>query len=408
MIGVLMITQNQRVVNKGFSVNGVGINKFDVKKPLELELYVNNQKYCKVQSSLTNNYVQLNCAFNDVTIIESISTVYNTTQAIKTLINSTAEAMAGEGTKAFTKLMLPRMTYADGTPCGDMEIEQATDENGKKKPYTVLLANILGLNCKLYNVGNDKKVNATGGNYSYLYGEDNQVKAAIVEEFRKITIYAKEEIWFRIASLLAIRQLYEAAMDSENNNSHVYWLNKDIKQYANAAFVNSIISTTSPDCLPDNMGIVKEAKQKYYKNNFTIGGLIGGLFFTIFFLAVAFIMYSANNNLRNKCTEKTDGVVVKIERVEENTEDGTSISYAPVYEYTVNDKTYSHRSGNRTSKGLVKYKEGDKVVINYNPNNPDEYYVEGDNSNNIMVIIFASVGGIFLILSIVNVVRKLK
>ena len=406
MIGVLMITQKQLLVNKGFSVNGIGVNKIDIKRPLELGLYVNNQEYCKVQSTYADSNYNLNCAFNDVSIIESIYSPHSSLQVAKTLIDSTADAIAGEGFGAFTKYALPKITYADGSPCGEMQITQDLDENGKTKSYTVLAGNILGLYFRMYNVGTGKSINATGGNYSYIYGEDNQVKAAICEEFRKITIYANDEIWFRIASLLAIRQLFEIAIEKSENSSNVYYLNKDIKQYADASFVSNIIANTPPEALPENMSILKDAKKQYNKSSVSIFAILFVVAFSVIFLIIGVKGFINNNNLVKNCSETTSGVVTRIVESEVSSDEGTSLMYAPEFEYEVNGQVYKQVSPVKTSKGLVKYKEGSQVTIYYNPSNPNEYLVDGDNPNNTFAIISVVVGSILAIVAIINIIRK--
>lgn len=61
--------------------------------------------------------------------------------------------------------------------------------------------------------------------------------------------------------------------------------------------------------------------------------------------------------------------------------------YFPVYEFEVNEKKYKTRNtiGNSTPE---KFKIGEIVEIKYNPENPNEYYKEGDVFSKAWLVFF--------------------
>ena len=106
-----------------------------------------------------------------------------------------------------------------------------------------------------------------------------------------------------------------------------------------------------------------------------------------------FLLINANA-LSKRCTMKTVGTVVDI-KVEENIEDDEGITrtvytYYPVIEYDAENKTVKKQSS--TGSNSPKYKVNDRINILYNPNNIEEFIIEGDKSSNIIGIIFIVVG----------------
>ena len=90
---------------------------------------------------------------------------------------------------------------------------------------------------------------------------------------------------------------------------------------------------------------------------------------------------------RFRCTVLTEGTVIDIFYQEKYDRDGHSVTRYPIYEYYD-----SH--GNRYEKkskigGTITPNLGKRVVIGYNQFNPDDYYVKGDGSILLSIIIIA-------------------
>ena len=83
-------------------------------------------------------------------------------------------------------------------------------------------------------------------------------------------------------------------------------------------------------------------------------------------------------SLINKCTNSCDGILIKIEEIKINQRvngDGrkyTRKSYVPIYEYKVQENKYTIKGTNGSG-----FKIGDVEKINYNPENPEQCYIEG-------------------------------
>lgn len=85
------------------------------------------------------------------------------------------------------------------------------------------------------------------------------------------------------------------------------------------------------------------------------------------------LIFAAAVSATRSCSQKTTARVVKV--VCENTGywRGTYPHY-PVVTYTVNGKEYTVKSSTST-RFITKYKEGQEVVIRYNPKKPKEIQV---------------------------------
>ena len=284
MIGVLTITQNERANTKGVSINGIGFSKREVIDPLELKIFVNNQVYCSIQGVYNNNTYDLNCKFNDTTIVESY--YYNqggTIQGVKDLAGAIGDAMNGEGTNALLKFIVPTIKCEDGST-GSINLDYDIDENNKK--YPIAAGNILGLDFKFYEIGSDKNVNPDSSNYSYIHDSYGKVVAALCEKGCDVIIYANDDIWFRVASLYALHVLFNKYKKEELTTGPKFILNKRIKTFADKEFITNIINNTSPDNLPENMTIIKEAKKQLRKQSFNVLGIVFAFIFIVMFIIV--------------------------------------------------------------------------------------------------------------------------
>lgn len=98
------------------------------------------------------------------------------------------------------------------------------------------------------------------------------------------------------------------------------------------------------------------------------------------------ILYYAHAKER-VCSAVTEGRLIEWEtRKKKN-----SAFYVPIVEYKAGDEIYLGVSN--TSSGRRTIKEGDTVVIGYNPSNPYEFYIEGHDLRRMR-----SFGGIFIMI----------
>lgn len=120
--------------------------------------------------------------------------------------------------------------------------------------------------------------------------------------------------------------------------------------------------------------------------------IIKVLLFGILFVAIGVFLLAKENDIAKKCTEPILGTVVKIEESESyDSESGEyTYTYYPVIQYETKEKTVIKKYNFGTSRS--KYSIGDKVNILYNPNNVEEYTIEGDSSLKLFGIIFIVAG----------------
>ena len=122
----------------------------------------------------------------------------------------------------------------------------------------------------------------------------------------------------------------------------------------------------------------------------------------IVFVGVGIFLYTHGAHLKKVCTSSNQATVVDFEQDIDN--ESNSITYYPIVEYEVNGKKYNSRYS--TGDTTHKYSVGQKITILYNPDNPNEYYIEGDNSDNIGAYICIGVGGLVTILGIYTLIKK--
>ena len=122
----------------------------------------------------------------------------------------------------------------------------------------------------------------------------------------------------------------------------------------------------------------------------------------IIFIAGGIFIYIHSEHLKKVCTTSTQATIVDFKQ--EIDDESNNVSYFPIIEYEVNGKKYNKTHS--TSDSMHKYSVGQKINILYNPDNPDEYYIEGDGSDNIVSFICFGVGGIVSFLGIYMLIKK--
>lgn len=110
---------------------------------------------------------------------------------------------------------------------------------------------------------------------------------------------------------------------------------------------------------------------------------------TLLILGICFLMWGifqriAHSVRRRSCTGRVLGKVTGIhEKVDERTDDDgstkTTITYHPEVRYTVDGNSFSKTTEHGHTS--LKFAVGDTVTIEYHPNNPEQFYIQGDLSS---------------------------
>lgn len=127
-------------------------------------------------------------------------------------------------------------------------------------------------------------------------------------------------------------------------------------------------------------------------------GLIG-----IIFLVIGTFMLNNRKRKEEECTMVTNGVVKDISRrVKYDSDNGSSTTWHPVFEYKVGELTYIKESPYGMSNS--KYAIGQNVEIYYNPEDHHEYYIAGETLPKTIGMIFSISGGGAIIIAAISAV----
>lgn len=133
---------------------------------------------------------------------------------------------------------------------------------------------------------------------------------------------------------------------------------------------------------------------------------IGAIFLVaIILLSIGIAIQNSRKKKLANCSLVTIGRVVKIvkHRYDDIGFDGASSEmFHPIFEYSVGDQKYVKESKFGTTS--QKYEIGQEVEIYYNPDNGDQYYVAGENTQKKLGIIFTIAGVIVLIVAILGAI----
>lgn len=120
--------------------------------------------------------------------------------------------------------------------------------------------------------------------------------------------------------------------------------------------------------------------------------------------------HKKHKHLQSICTSRVAGEVIGNDR-RENTETETdaeghrstrtSVTYYPVFRYTLRGRTFEPVSS--TGTGRPRFTEGQAVTVCYDPDNPEQFYIEGDKAPGRFGIFFALFGAAVTIIGIVAI-----
>ena len=133
------------------------------------------------------------------------------------------------------------------------------------------------------------------------------------------------------------------------------------------------------------------------------------LIISILFVVIGIFMLFNSDKLIKRCTIETDAKVVEykevIENEHENRINGEPLKYTyyPIIEYKANDRVISKQY--QTGSNIRKYKEGESIIVLYNPDNVEEFIIKGEKGSKILGIGFTALGGIAVIAVAVSMIR---
>ena len=146
-------------------------------------------------------------------------------------------------------------------------------------------------------------------------------------------------------------------------------------------------------------------QQNRTKASGTVIKLVAGIFYLIS-IALLVLMIVTVKNLRSKyekCTEQTTGTVV--ENVYHPPRDSDDVgAYAPVFEYTVDGRTYRKESD--TGQQPPKYRVGETDTVHYDPNDPDTFYIQKNDT--FVMLIMGGISAGFLVFAVIITVVGVK
>lgn len=123
------------------------------------------------------------------------------------------------------------------------------------------------------------------------------------------------------------------------------------------------------------------------------------VFFGFVFFMVGIIGLIINKRKHDNCTEMVMG---KVKNIVKQSRSENVDSYFPFFEYVVNGQTIVKESHYGTGK--PRFEVGQEVVIYYNPEKIEDYYVENDKAPGTISFVFIGIGMLAFIIDIIIIV----
>ena len=130
----------------------------------------------------------------------------------------------------------------------------------------------------------------------------------------------------------------------------------------------------------------------------------GAIIVGVIFIAVGAFLYFNNQRLTKVCTVETTAIVVDMKEDYQIDEGVTRYTYYPIIEYSVDGRKMEQTMSSGSSTPA--YRIGETITILYNPDKTTEFIVKGDKTSNILSIVFMALGGLLIVLGIVNLFKK--
>jgi len=117
----------------------------------------------------------------------------------------------------------------------------------------------------------------------------------------------------------------------------------------------------------------------------------GLLIFAVIFGGAGFLLF--NKQLKDKKKNTAEGaaeVISYYTEISHSSKGGRSTVHYPIIRYEVNGQWYEHRSS--SGRGSKPYEIGTLIRIMYDPEDPNNFIIYGDNTSYILGIVFMAIG----------------
>lgn len=137
------------------------------------------------------------------------------------------------------------------------------------------------------------------------------------------------------------------------------------------------------------------------------------LFIGLIFSITGSVMLYSSQKMKLICTEKVSAVITDIEKSSNRSltphkTNGSTYKTMniPVFTYTVNGNEYTQSSSFNTNTNTNTYNVGDVMDIYYNPDNPNQIFVESNSSGSFFICaLFIGVGLLITVIAIVKMIK---
>lgn len=116
-----------------------------------------------------------------------------------------------------------------------------------------------------------------------------------------------------------------------------------------------------------------------------VWGLVGAIFFL-----VGFFIRRSVLRTEERCSERAEARVLEVIRHRHHSQSGSSSSWHPLVEFDYEGKTISLEAPR--GAGRKKFYVGQLLNIRHDPDDPANFYVEGESAVKLLYLIFMVVG----------------
>lgn len=122
----------------------------------------------------------------------------------------------------------------------------------------------------------------------------------------------------------------------------------------------------------------------------------------VLFAIMGIVLFSMHRSYE-RCTATTEAIVIQnVSRSSSSKK--SSGTYAPVFAYVVDGHKYTKQS--HMYENPARHKVGEVVELHYNPDDPEEYYV--DKQDWFIITLFGVLGGVFALIGTICLAAKRK
>ena len=136
----------------------------------------------------------------------------------------------------------------------------------------------------------------------------------------------------------------------------------------------------------------------YWKQGEHIGGFVIAVIFTVV-LVIPYLLY---HRKKAHCTAEVDAVVVDLlEQEHTDSEDGYSVTYAPVYSFYFDGQTY--RVESKIYSSGRQYEIGEHVTVCVDPENPEKLFDAKRERRTVLYI--SAISAVFIVSGMIAMLK---